>query len=120
MKTRKPTRALTALLVAGALIPAAPAAANVYAPVSDGPEATQKDDSEGIVLRRDGDRSTPFVAQVSPEATPTATATDDGFDWGDAAIGAGASLLIVALVASGAGAVGGRRRQSPTPASAAS
>ena len=117
MKTRKRTRALTALLVAGALIPAAP---NVYAPFDDGAEATQKHDSEGIALRRDGDRSAPFVAEVSPEATPTATATGDGFDWGDAAIGAGASLLIVALVASGAGAVGGRRRQSPTPASAAS
>jgi hypothetical protein len=121
MNTTKRTRVAIAVLVAAALAPVAPAAADVYAPFSDGPEATQREGSESIVLRRDGDRSAPFVADVSPEASPAATSPgDDAFDWGDAAIGAGASLLVVALVASGAGAVAGRRRQSPTPASAAS
>ena len=57
--------------------------------------------SAGIILRRDGSQAVPFVADVRPEAT----ATGDGFDWGDAGIGATAMLAIAA----GAGLVFGRR-----------
>ena len=37
-----------------------------------------------------------------------------GFDWGDAAIGAGAGLLAAALLMAGTGAVGSRRTSSRT------
>jgi len=114
MTTKMRTRSIVAMLAVGALVPAAPAAANVYAPFSEGPQATQKDDSAAIVLRRDGSEATPFVADVSPEST----VAGDGFDWGDAAIGAGAGLLTVALVVGGSGVIQGRRRHTPTPASA--
>ena len=62
-----------------------------------------------VALRRDGSKAEPFVANV--DSTPTASASGDGFDWGDAAIGAGVSLLAAALLMS-AGAVGGRRTSS--------
>lgn len=124
MTTTKRTTSVIAVLVAGALASAAPAAGSEYAPFSEGPQAAHNEGSEngsqGIVLRRDGDSATPFVAEVGPTSTAPAAATDEGFDWGDAAIGAGASLLAVALVASGAGALGGRRRQTPGSARAAS
>jgi hypothetical protein len=116
MNTSMRTRSIVAVLVAGAIAPAAPAAASLYSPVGEGPQATKKDDSAAIVLRRDGSQATPFVADVSPEAA----VSGDGFDWGDAAIGAGAGLLTVALVVGGSGAIAGRRRPTPTPASAAS
>ena len=54
-------------------------------------------------LRRDPGQATPFDSEVAPEAAPPG----DGFDWGDAAIGAGAGLLAAALLAAGSGA--GRR-----------
>jgi hypothetical protein len=59
-----------------------------------------------VVLRRDSSKADPFVANVG--GTPTATASDDGFAWGDAAIGAGAALGVIALA--GAGALALRRR----------
>ncbi len=127
MNTSKLTRIAIAVLAAGVIAPVAPAAANLYAPFADPPPAAhqgeaanQQNGPETVVLRRDGDRSTKFVAEASPEATTPAGGSGDGFDWGDAAIGAGAGLLAVALVASGTGAVTGRRRRTPTTASAAS
>ena len=59
-----------------------------------------------VVLRRDSSKADPFVANIG--GTPTATASDDGFAWGDAAIGAGAALGVIALA--GAGALALRRR----------
>ena len=127
MKTSKRTRIAIAVLAAAVIAPVAPAAANQYAPFADAPPpahqgeaANRQNGPETVVLRRDGDRSTKFVAEASPEATTPAGGSGDAFDWGDAAIGAGASLLAVALVASGTGAVTGRRRRTPTTASAAS
>ena len=70
-----------------------------------------------VALRRDGSQAEAFVADVG--GTPSATG--DGFDWGDAAIGAGAGLLAAALLMMGTGAVGGRRTSSRTkPAGAVS
>ena len=40
--------------------------------------------------------------------TPVAN-TGDGFDWGDAAIGAGAGLLAATFLMLGSSAIGGRR-----------
>jgi hypothetical protein len=59
-----------------------------------------------VVLRRDSSKADPFVANI--DGTPTTTASDDGFAWGDAAIGAGAALGVIALA--GAGAFALRRR----------
>ena len=74
-------------------------------------------DQQVVALRRDGSQAEAFVADVG--GTPSATG--DGFDWGDAAIGAGAGLLAAALLMVGTGAVGGRRTSSrPKPAGAVS
>ena len=127
MNTSKRTRIAIAVLAAAVIAPVAPAAANQYAPFADpSPPAHQSEAAnpqnapEVVVQRRDGDRSTKFVAEASPEATKPAGGSGDAFDWGDAAIGSGAGLLAVALVASGTGAVTGRRRRTPTTVSAAS
>jgi hypothetical protein len=61
-----------------------------------------------LALRRDGSQAEAFVADVS---SPPAT-SGDGFDWGDAAIGAGAALLAAAFLMMGAGA---SRRTSSRP-----
>jgi hypothetical protein len=58
-------------------------------------------------LRRDGSKAEPFVAQLGPETAPAAPA--DGFDWSDAAIGAGLGAAAAMLVMAGALAVRGRR-----------
>jgi MYXO-CTERM domain-containing protein len=60
-----------------------------------------------VVLRRDGDRAVPFV----PSLGPAGTAKPDAFDWGDAAIGGGGALGLMAL-AMAAGAAVHRRRRS--------
>ena len=49
------------------------------------------------VLRRDGSQAVPFVTGLEPVAAPAA----DGFDWGDAAVGAAAALGLVALGGAG-------------------
>jgi hypothetical protein len=67
---------------------------------------------ETVVLRRDGSQAVPFVADVSA-TTPTAAA-DSGFDWGDAAIGAGTALGIVALLGASGLAIRSRRRIAPS------
>jgi hypothetical protein len=54
---------------------------------------------------RDGSRAVPFVPWVNGEP-PAVTA--DGFDWGHAGIGAGATLALAAIAA-GAALVTGRR-----------
>ena len=65
-----------------------------------------------IVLRRDGSAAVPFVADVSSES-PTAAA-GSGFDWGDAAIGAGGALGIIALLGAGGLAIRSRRHVAPS------
>ena len=69
-------------------------------------------DQQVVALRRDGSQAEAFVADVG--GTPSATG--DGFDWGDAAIGAGAGLLAAALLLGGSGAVQARRRRAPSAA----
>jgi hypothetical protein len=62
----------------------------------------------GITARRDGSQAEPFVADLGGSA---AAANDgDDFAWGDAAIGAGAALGLVALAGGG---VALRRRATP-------
>jgi hypothetical protein len=64
-----------------------------------------------VTLHRDGAQAEPFVAQVGPE---TSTASGDGFDWGDAGIGA-AGMLAVGAIAAGA-AVAAAHRPGRQPA----
>jgi hypothetical protein len=54
-----------------------------------------------VALRRDGTKADPFVADVS--GSPTTTASDDDFAWGDAGIGAGVALGLIALAGVGIG-----------------
>jgi hypothetical protein len=78
--------------------------------------ALSHDSSPTVALHRDSAQAVPFVADVGPEPT---TASGDGFDWGDAAIGAGAVLLVACLAMFAAAGVSGRRSpsQSSTAAS---
>jgi hypothetical protein len=64
--------------------------------------------SHQVDLRRDGSKADPFVADLAPTGTPTA----DGFDWGDAAVGLGAGLIVGVLGLAVIGAYGGRRAQT--------
>jgi hypothetical protein len=65
------------------------------------------DASNAPVLRRDGSQAVPFVADVGPQTAPVAAA--DGFDWRDAAIGAGLGAMAVLLAAAGVVALRDRR-----------
>jgi len=65
--------------------------------------------SHQAVLRRDGSKAVPFVADLAPTGAPAAA---DGFDWGDAAVGLGAGLLVAVLGFAAIGAYGGRRAQT--------
>ena len=49
-------------------------------------------------LRRDGSKAVPFVADLEPDI---AAAAGEGFHWGDAAVGAGAAIVLVALGGAG-------------------
>jgi hypothetical protein len=74
-------------------------------------------DSSPTVTVRDGSKAVPFVADLDPEPT---TAAGDGFDWGDAAIGAGAVLIVACLAMVAAVGYSSRRRGTPQPSTAAS
>lgn len=155
MNTSMRTRLIATALVAGVVIPVAPATAK---PINSGlpgtPVSAEQNDSGTIVLRRDGSEATPFVPNIGQateadeivlrrdgsEATPfvadTGAAPDevitargpvptlasspspsgDGFDWGDAAIGAG---VLTAMLLAGL-STGHRRRQAAAPAGAVS
>ena len=63
--------------------------------------------STGALLHRDGSKAVPFVAGV--DEGPVSTAVDR-FDWGDAAVGAGAALGLM-LLASAAWMAAHRRRR---------
>ena len=112
MRTRMRRRFILTVLLAGVMIPAAPAAASIYGPVGpvgDGQQATQQSQGSDVVLRRDGSQAQAFVADVGPQSPAS---SGDGFDWGDAAIGAGAGLAAALLVGSGAAAIRRRRLQT--------
>jgi hypothetical protein len=120
------------ILVGMAIAPVTPAAAQSSGETSpDGGGISVKDADHGqIVLRRVGERAVPFDPVVGPpersvlrrdgsKAAPfisdrdpsTAGTGSDGFDWGDAAIGA-AGAVVAMLLASTARAAAQRRRRS--------
>ena len=57
-----------------------------------------------VVLHRDGSKADPFVADLATTGVPAA----DGFDWGDAAVGVGAGMIVSLLGIAAIGAYGGR------------
>jgi hypothetical protein len=57
-----------------------------------------------VVLHRDGSKADPFVADLAPTGAPAA----DGFDWGDAAVGVGAGMIVSLLGIAAISAYGGR------------
>ena len=64
--------------------------------------------SHRVALRRDGSKADPFVADLAPTGTPAA----DGFDWGDAALGLAAGMIVGVLGLAAIGGYGGRRAQT--------
>jgi hypothetical protein len=64
--------------------------------------------SQRVVLHRDGSKADPFVADLSATGAPAA----DGFDWGDAAMGLGAGMIVGVLGLAAIGGYGGRRAQT--------
>jgi hypothetical protein len=67
-----------------------------------------------ITLRPSGDRDEPYAASVT--AAEPSTVSGDGFDWGDAGIGAAAMLALAAIGAGGALVVVRRPRHGHTVA----
>lgn len=116
---RRSRKRLTAIagtaLIASLLISAAPAAVSA----APRPEPGSVNTADLIELRRDPQAAVPFVADSSPAISEAAaTASGDGFDWTDAAIGAGAMLALVAVGLAASGAW--RRTDRPrTPAGVA-
>jgi hypothetical protein len=109
MKISTSTAAIVIALVGVALVSAAPATgdgggANAATPAS----AAAGGDDDKVIVRRDGSKAVPFVANLGPSSGST---QPDGFDWGDAAISAGGAVSVM-LVASGLIAVT-RRRDHP-------
>jgi hypothetical protein len=90
LRSRASAKLVGALAAASLAIPAVASADTI----SDNPAGS----GEALVLHRDGSKAVPFVADVS---APRVVVAPDGFDWGDALIGAGAALAIVALSGSG-------------------
>jgi hypothetical protein len=100
------TSIIAAGLIAAALVPASAAAFTETGTESGG----------GIALAKQASEADPFVADVSPEATAPAAIGDDGFEWGDALIGAGAMLAAVAVVLAASGVLRTGRKRYPVPA----
>ncbi len=100
------TGAVLIALAGVALVSAAPAAGD-----SNDTKATASaagGDHDKLVLRRDGSKAVPFV----PYAGASSSASEpDGFDWGDAAVGAGAVLSV--MLGTGAMLAATRRRSQP-------
>ena len=116
-RTKTIVAAIAAITAIAAIAPAVPAGASTFESRVQSSQAAPQDDQSTIVLHRNGSQATPFVADVSDQsAAPDSAVPGDGFDWGDAAIGAGAGLLAAALLLGGSGAVQARRRRTPSAA----
>jgi hypothetical protein len=79
--------------------------------------ALSHDSSPTVALHRDASAAEPFVANVGPQPS---SASGDGFDWGDAGIGAGAVLLAACLAMVAAAGFSGRRSRTSQSTTAAS
>ena len=113
-RRRRNSKLLIAVIAAALAVPTAAGAAPVdfAGPNGSAPQAGQGNGNGGgeqaVVLRRDGSKAEPFTANVGGTTVSTATTIDDGFAWGDAAIGAGATAGLIAIA--GGSALALRRR----------
>ena len=99
MTTTHHPKTIVAAIVAGALALAAPAGASVLNPITDS-----------------WNQGSPYVQTVN--ATYQPSSGGDGFDFGSAAVGGGAVLLLACLAMMGSSAIGGRRSSQPKPGTA--
>jgi hypothetical protein len=97
-------RSVLALAAVSLVLPAGAAAYTVPGDFTGGATAA----SPQIVLHRDGSQAVPFDA--TPTGATSAPSSSGGFDWGDAMIGAGIALGLVALIGAGGLTVRNRRR----------
>jgi hypothetical protein len=108
MKISTLTRIIVSTSAAASLALAAPAIGNV-GQTQRASHATGEAQHQGkVVLRRDGSKAVPFVPYTEAPVSSTET---NGFDWGDAAIGAGSAFGAV-LLASGVVVLTRRRRHA--------
>ena len=114
MQTSTLTRSIvTAVIAVAVALPVSPALGDVVLH-RDGSKAVPfraypaASESSHVILHRDGSRADPFIADVAP--TPIAAA--DSFDWGDAAVGAGAGLILALLGVAATGAYTGRHART--------
>jgi hypothetical protein len=102
-----------ALIAAALIVPAAATARPVGVSSTGTTQADQTTpaapDQGGVTLRRDGSKAVSGLI-----AAPTAANSTPGFDWGDAMIGAGGALTLVALI--GVGGLSLRSRKQVAPA----
>jgi hypothetical protein len=66
--------------------------------------------SPSTTLHRDGSKAAPFVARTT---TPPAVESGNGFDWGDAMVGAGGAVALIALLGAGGLTIRSRRHVEP-------
>ena len=102
MKISTSTPAIVIALVGVALFSAAPSMG--ASDRTHGASAVGSDHGK-VILHRDGSKAVPFIANVGPATSATERG---GFDWGDAAIGAGGAWSVM-LLASGVAVVARRR-----------
>jgi len=113
---RKRTLLLRVALAVTAASLVLPAAAGAYtvaggstgATSDNGAQTSPGGTSHAIVLHRDGSQAVAFDA--TPGSGAAVGTTDGGFDWGDAMIGAGGVLGLIAFVGAGGLTIRSRRR----------
>jgi hypothetical protein len=94
---RRRRRSLRTKLAIGAIV--ASVAVPGVAAAAPAPSSHTGGDGDGLVLRKDGSKAEPFVGALG--VAPSTTGDGDDFAWGDAAIGAGAALGLVAIAGGG-------------------
>jgi hypothetical protein len=111
MNTSMRTRSIVAVLVVSAIAPVAPAAAGVYGPLDESPQTAQRNEASSGSGYESINAIVPPASEPSsvepgytsanaitgpPTGEPTIVSSPagdsaDGFDWGEAALGAGAA-----------------------------
>jgi hypothetical protein len=99
----------SAAVAIGALAIAAPSAGAMISP-PDAADPTVLYGTSDAAQRSSGETNAGGI--VSDPAPRTVVFADDGFDWGDAALGAGTSVLVLTLLGAGGIAVS-RRHHAP-------
>jgi len=103
MRTSTQTRYIViALAVLALAVPVAPASGKSV-------DAASGDVAEPFAATPVAREEAPFAARYEQPRSATEIAPADGFDWGDAALGAGAGAIVVLAALAGVAALSGRR-----------